>query len=198
VRGRRTLNGVSYPNPGVWEDGTGFEQTNINAFQHAWLDVLAARLGYAGTIKWDGYFGRYDKGIQDFSLIGPPQQGWPLRPIYYLMRLFISTIRPASQAVAVDGQSGTKLLAGYVGSAGQTTVIGLDTGGASLNAVSPTHVSYEIGGLPPGTTFQLVLWNQDGSGGLTGSGVQTDAAGVATVTVPQQAVFALTTLRTAA
>ena len=195
VRGRRTLNGTPYPDPGVWDDATPIEQTEVNAFQHAWFDVLAARLGYAGTIKWDGYFGRYDKGIQDYSSIGPPQQGWPLRPIYSLLRLFIGTTQPGWRVVSVDGTSGTKLLAGYAGPAGQQTVIGLDTSGASLNAVSPTQVSYQIGGLPPSATVQLVVWNQDGSGVLSAAvPVQTDAAGIAAVTVPQQAVFALTTL----
>jgi hypothetical protein len=199
VRGRRSLNGVNYPDPGVWDDTTPIEQTDVNAFQHAWFDVLAARLGYAGTIKWDGYFGRYDKGIQDYSLIGPPQQGWPLRPIYSLLRLFIATTQPGWQVVSLDGSSGTKLLAGYAGASGQETVIGLDTSGASLNAVSATQVSYQIGGLPPNATLQLLVWNQDGSGALSPAvAVQTDTAGVATVTVPQQAVFALTTLPSAA
>ena len=39
------------------------------------------------------------------------------------------------------------LLTGYVGP-GATTVIGLDTGGGALNVVSPTVVSYTVGGLP--------------------------------------------------
>jgi hypothetical protein len=195
VRGRRNLNGTAYPNPGVWDDATPIEQTGVNAFQHAWFDVLAARLGYTGTIKWDGYFGRYDKGIQDHSLVGPPQQGWPLRPIYSLLRLFIATTQPGWQVVSADGSSGTKLLAGYAGPSGKQTVIGLDTSGASLNTVSPTQVSYQIGGLPPGGTVRLVVWNLDGSDALAPAvALQADAAGVATVSAPQQAVFALTTL----
>ena len=198
VRGRRSLNGVSYPEPGVWDDGTALEQTNLNAFQHAWFDILAAKLGYAGTIKWDAYFGRYAQGVQDYSLIGPPQQGWPLRPVYHVLHLIAAGTRPGWQVVSVNGQSGTKLLAGYLGPAGQVTVVGLDTSGATLNAVSPNQVSYNLGGLPPDTTMTLEIWNQDGSGGLSQGGtVQSDAAGVATVNVPQHAVFALTTLPSA-
>ena len=195
VRGQRNLNGTPYAEPGVWDDGTPIEQTDVNAFQHAWFDVLAAKLGYAGTIKWDGYFGRYDRGIQDYSLIGPPQQGWPLRPAYQALRLFIGTVRRGWRVVTVDGSSGTKLLAGYRGPGAQTTLIGLDTSGGTLNTISTTQVSYVIGGLPPDTAFRLQLWNQDGSGSLSDLGVlSSDAAGVATLTVPQQAVFALTTL----
>ena len=195
VRGLRSLNGNAYTDPGVWDDGTPLEQTDVNAFQHAWFDVLAAKLGYAGTIKWDGYFGKYDRSVQDYSLIGPPQQGWPLRPVYQVLRLFTGTVRPGWQAVSVDGQSGTKLLAGYRRASGQTTLVGLDTSGGTLDTVSPTQVSYFVGGLPPNASLRLELWNQDGSGVLSDGGtVTTDAAGGATLTVPLQAVFALTTL----
>ena len=98
ARGLRALNGVNYPEPGVYADGTPLPNTTINAFQHAWFDVLAARLGYAGTIKWDGYAAKYDRGTQDYSLIGPPTQGWPLRPVYNVTRLFTSTTRPQVSA----------------------------------------------------------------------------------------------------
>jgi hypothetical protein len=86
----------------------------------------------------------------------------------------------------------SRLLAAYVGKAGEHTVVGLDTAGAQLNTVSPTVVSYTIGGLPPSKTFQLTLWNAAGDG-LVGAPTPaaTDAAGVVTVSVPQQAVFAL-------
>jgi hypothetical protein len=195
ARGRRNLNGVAYPNPGVWDDGTPLAETAVNAFQHAWFDVLAARLGYVGTIKWDGFYGRYDNGLQDYSLVGPPQTGWPLRPVYSIVRLFTAWTKPGWKVVGVDGASGTKLLAGYAGPAGQLTVVGLDTSGAGLNLPSASQVSYSIGGLPPSSPLQLVVWNQDGLGGLSASAaLTTDAAGTATVTVPLQSVFALTTL----
>src|SRR5205823_1066956 len=32
--------------PGAWQDGTPLAQTNINAFQNAWFDLLASKLGY--------------------------------------------------------------------------------------------------------------------------------------------------------
>ena len=194
-RGNRTLNGVSYPEPGVFADGTPFAQTTINAFQHAWFDVLAARLGYAGTSKWDGYFGKYDRGTQDYSLIGPPQQGWPLRPVYNVIRLFTSTTRPGWKVVSVLGSSGTKLVAGYTGARGQTTVVGLDTAGGTLATPSATVDSYGIGGLPADTDFQLFVWNADGSGLVApATVVRTDAAGVLQVAAPLQSVFAATTL----
>src|SRR5262249_43973642 len=33
---------------------------NINGFQHAWFNLLAANLGYRGLSKWDAFFGKYD------------------------------------------------------------------------------------------------------------------------------------------
>jgi hypothetical protein len=196
VRGLRTVNGTRYPQPGLYADGTPLEQTTINAFQHAWFDVLAARLGYYGVVKWDGYFGKYDSGTQDYSLIGPPQQGWPQRPIYYLTRLFTQATRAGWRVVGANGAPAGKLVSAYAGPNGQLTVIGLDTDGAPLNAASATQVSYRIEGLPPNTAFQLELWNGDGSGRLAAApSVRSDGLGVGTVTAPLQSVFALTTVR---
>jgi hypothetical protein len=86
----------------------------------------------------------------------------------------------------------SRLLAAYVGKAGEHTVVGLDTAGAQLNTVSPTLVTYTIGGLPPSKSFEVTIWNAAGDG-LVGQPVPvaTDPAGVVTISVPQQAVFAL-------
>ena len=195
ARGLRSLNSVSYPEPGVYADGTPLPATTINAFQHGWFDVLAARLGYAGTIKWDGYVGKYDRGTQDYSLIGPPTQGWPLRPVYNLTRLFTLTTLRGWKVVGVAGSAGTKLVAAYTGPKTQTTVIGLDTSGAALATPSTTVVAYAVGGLPRDTSFQLYVWNQDGSGTIAPPAVvRSDAAGMLQVTAPLQSVFAVTTL----
>jgi hypothetical protein len=53
-------------------------------------------------------------------------------------------------------------------------------------------VSYTIGGLPPSKSFQLTIWNAVGDG-LVGqpTPAATDVAGVVTISVPEQAVFAL-------
>ena len=193
VRGLRTFNGAPAGDPGVWEDGTPMARTNINAFQHAWFDVLAAELGYVGTSKWDSYFGKYDNGTQAYFMIGSPADGWPLYPIYNSVRLLTSTVGAGWRTVNVASVPNTsRLLAAYAGKAGEHTVVGLDTAGAQLNTVSPTATSYTIGGLPPSKTFQLTLWNAAGDG-LVGAPTPaaTDASGVVTISVPQQAVFAL-------
>ncbi len=193
IRGLRTFNGVPAGDPGVWEDGTPMTQTNVNAFQHAWFDILATRLGYVGTSKWDSYFGKYDNGTQAYYMIGSPADGWPLYPIYNFMRLMTSNVSQGWRTVNVDSVPNTsRLLTAYAGKAGEHTVVGLDTAGAQLNTVSPTVVTYTIGGLPPSRSFALTIWNQAGDG-LVGAPqpAATDTAGVVTVSVPQHAVFAL-------
>jgi hypothetical protein len=197
VRGLRTFNGVR-SDPGFWQDGTPISQTNISAFQHAWFDVLGAQLGYVGTSKWDSYFGKYDNSTQAYYMIGDPQSGWPLYPLYHLVRLTTATVKAGWSTVGVDSVPGTRLVAAYLGKNGQRTVVGLDTAGAQLNTVSPTLVSYAIGGLPASKRLYLAIWNEAGDGTVRPShAVTTDAAGVATITVPQHGVFVLTTIRLA-
>jgi hypothetical protein len=197
VRGIRRLNGVAMGDPGVWEDGSQISETNISAFQHAWFDLLATRLGYEGTSKWDSYFGKYDSGTQSYYFLGGPQNGWPEYPLYNLIRLMTTTVKREWQVVAVDSVPGTsRLLAAYLGKKGQRTVVGLDTAGALLNSVSPTPVPYSIGGLLPSTKLRLAIWNEAGDGLVAPvKTVGSDAAGVVTIAVPQHAMFVLTTLQ---
>lgn len=199
VRGLRKFNGLPAGDPGVWEDGTPISRTNVSAFQHAWFDVLAAKLGYMGTSKWDSYFGKYDSGTQAYYMIGSPAEGWPLYPLYNFVRLLTSTVKQDWRTIAVDSIPGTsRLLSAYAGKKGEHTIVGLDTAGAQLNVVSPLTSSYTLGGLPPSRTFHLAVWNEAGDG-LTGLShvVKTDAAGVVTFSAPQHGVFVLTRLRLA-
>ena len=197
VRGLRTFNGLPAGDPGVWQDGTPITQTNISAFQHAWFDILAARLGYMGTSKWDSYFGKYDNGTQAYFMIGSPANGWPLYPLYNFVHLLTSTVKRDWRTINVDGVPGTwRLLAGYVGKKGEHTIVGLDTAGAQLNAPSDLQVPYTLGGLPPSQKFHLAVWNQAGDGVVGPSKLVTsDAAGVVTFAAPRHGVFALTSLR---
>ena len=195
VRGLRTFDGAAQIEPGVWSDGTPMAETNVSAFQHAWFDVLSARLGYHGTSNWDSYFGKYDNGSQAYWMIGRPQDGWPLLPVYHVLRLWTSTVKPGWSVLGVNGSSGSKLVTAYAGPQGQLTLIGLDTAGAQLNGASDTQVTYRLAGLEPGTQFRLLVWNRNGDGRTVAADpVVVDAHGVATVTAPLQSVFALTTL----
>jgi hypothetical protein len=197
VRGQRTFNGAAQVDPGVWEDGTPITQTNVSAFQHAWFDVLAADLGFIGTSKWDSYYGKYDNGTQAYYVIGDPQSGWPLYPMYNLLQLFTTTVKRGWQVVSVDSVPNTsRILSAYLGQKKQLTVIGLDTLGAQLNAGTTTTSSYSIGGFPPSKPVNLLIWNANADGLIAPrQKVTADANGVVNVTIAQHSVFVLTTVR---
>jgi hypothetical protein len=195
VRGIRNYGGATLPEPGVFADGTPIRKANVNGFQHLWFDVLATKLGYRGTVKWDSYFAKYDNGTQAFFMINGPDEAWSRNPVYWGTRLLTQTVRRGWRVVAVDGAVGTKLVTAFTGASGEVTVIGLDTSGATLNGVSPTQVTYSVAGLPPLAQLHLLVWNRVGDGTVSDAGlVTTDGAGAATVTIPLQAVFALTSL----
>jgi hypothetical protein len=197
VRGLRTFNGAPQVDPGVWQDGTPITQTNISAFQHAWFDILAADLGYLGTSKWDSYYGKYDNGTQAYYVIGAPQSGWPLYPMYNLLQLFTTTVKRGWSVVAVDSVPDTsRILAAYVGQKKQLTVIGLDTVGAQLNTGTATTSSYTVAGFPPSKPVNLLVWNANADGLVAPrQKVTADANGVVNVTIAQHSVFVLTTVR---
>jgi hypothetical protein len=98
VRGIKSIGGTTFVDPGVWDADRRIPitQTNVNAFQQAWFDVESAALGYAGTVKWDSYYGKYDKGSQAYFMIGhwDDAGNWPLNPIYHVVRLFTASSRP--------------------------------------------------------------------------------------------------------
>jgi hypothetical protein len=195
VRGIRQRDGQTFTDPGIFEDGTPIWQTNINAFQHAWFALLATRLGYHGIVKWDAYFGKYDRGTQDYTMIGGPREGWPLRPVYRAMRLLTVTVGPGWNVVRVDAPSGSRLVTGFSAADGQLTLVGLDTAGATLNSVSSTQSSYNLGGLPPNAPFQLRYWNLDGDSLNTApERPRSDGAGALTVSAPLHSIFAITRL----
>jgi hypothetical protein len=197
VRGQRVFNGAAQVDPGVWEDGTPITQTNISAFQHAWFDVLAADLAFIGTSKWDSYYGKYDNGTQAYYVIGAPQSGWPLYPMYNLLQLFTTTVKRGWQVVTVDSVPDTsRILSAYLGQKKQLTVIGLDTLGAQLNAGTTTTSSYSIGGFPSSKPVNLLIWNANADGLIAPrQKVTADANGVVNVTIAQHSVFVLTTVR---
>jgi Glycosyl hydrolase catalytic core len=199
VRGHR---GPNRPAPGIFKDGTPagrpLSQTNIAAFQQAWFLIRSMQLGYHGTIKWDCYFGTYDSSYRKkHYVIGPPASGeWALYPTYHLLRLVTLTTEEGWRVVHLKPKSpaSTKRLVALKGPGTQLTILGLDSRGAKTNGVSQTKVSYIIDGLRRNAAFTLLLWNRAGGGQLASDGtITSNARGVASVTAPLHAVFALTT-----
>jgi hypothetical protein len=211
VRGILNVPGKPAFQPGYWEDGTMMARTNIAAFQQLWFSLVSAQLGFAGTVKWDAYWGRYDNTYNaSHWLIGPAAEGWPLMPAYHAIRLLLQTTQRGWQVVGVDPWADDdwkldaegrpydqpeKEIAAFAGPNGGLTLLGLDSHGRALNAVVADMPAYSIGGLPPYTSFNLVFWNSAGNGenAIIGT-VTTNAAGVARFEVPLHAAFALTTV----
>jgi hypothetical protein len=183
--------------PGTYADGTPLGRTTIAAFQQAWFQILAMQLGYAGVVKWDCFYGKYDRTAQAHYLIGPWRDGWPLYPTYHVLDLLTETTEPGWKVVGVKRRPSSargQQLTALAGPAGDLTIFGLHTAGGRLNDASPRRVSYKIGGLPRRGRFTLVLWNRRGNGrNEVVSAVAADNAGVATISAPLHAVFALTT-----
>jgi hypothetical protein len=201
------------------ESCTDIWRTNIAAFQQLWFNVHSAQLGVAGAVKWDAYWGRYDRSSANNQVhwtIGPPTEGSPLTPSYNALSLLFHTTVPGWQILRVEpwdaddsavpayGVTGggtssdtpEQELVAYAGPAGELTVVGLDTNGRNLNTPSTAApAAYSIGGLPASTTFRLAVWNLtgDGTNSIAGT-VATNAAGVARFELPQHAAFALTTV----
>jgi hypothetical protein len=195
VRGFDTFEGEPNFEPGLWPDGTGMASTNTSAFQHAWFNIRSAQLGYSGTVKWDVYPAKYDLGTQDFSTLGPAASGWQPRPVYNLLQLLGITTRPHGGYVAevVAAPQTSKLVTAYVSPARDLTILGLDTTGGSISTTSHDPVSFTIRGLPPNTSFRLLVWNGDGTGRNDDRGFfPTDSSGAITLSIPLDAVFALT------
>jgi hypothetical protein len=172
--------------PGVYSNGTPIEQTNINGGQHLWATLLAANLGYQGLSKWDAYVAKYDSGSQDYATIGPPGSGWPLRPVYYAMRLLTSTVVPGSRVVRVQGSTAGKTVSAFLGPVGQWTVVLLNHSGSSQ--------SFTLSGLPPTTPLYVTAWNGGGGGKLAAHEKVTTGEDCTTkLTLPDDSAFAVST-----
>lgn len=182
--------------PGLHESGVPVAETNILAWEHAWFNMDAANHGFVTTVKWDAYRAQYDFGYQDHSLIGyrfdpaPGEDRWPLRPAYHMQRLMASVTGAGWHVLGYRGQSGGKLITPFRGPAGETTVFGLNSDGAAT--------TFSIGGLPPETTVNFLIWNSNGSGMLANAGVmQTGRGGAVAVAAPVQSLVAVTTVNAA-
>ena len=196
-------------NPGNFHGPGGakvpLSQSKIAPFQAAWFMIRAAQRRYAGMLKWDCYFAKYDlnpppEGLQQFYAIGPPvppgREKWDLLPMYHLLRLFNITTARGWKVVAVDpGERGSKHVVALKGPTGQLTLLGLDDRGASINQASKVRSTYRIGGLQKITSFRRLNWNVGGGGKLRLEERPVKVTdGVATVRdVPIHSVFALTT-----
>lgn len=210
VRGIKTLNGspIKDVNPyrngaltntlaGYYQNADGtitpISETNIAAFEQAQFNMQAVDDGFMGLSKWDFYRAQYDFSYQDHSLIGylfnpaAGQDRWPLRPAYYMEWLMANTTGQHWQALGYHGSAGTKLITPFRSPSGALTVLALNTSGDAA--------SFSVGDLPSHTTFNMLVWNADGSGKVTSGGaIDSGVSGSIHVDTPAQGLVALTTV----
>src|SRR5262245_34480071 len=195
VRGRMGNGAIKPGNFQAGQLSIPITQTKIAAFQQAWFVIRAAQLRYAGVIKWDGYFGRYDAMKQACYSIGPPgPKGWPLYPSYYLHRLITMATAGGWSVVGIDSPSQSKQhVAAFAGNR-DLTLLGLDEDGAQVNGKTSARRTYAFSNLPAGKRLSLALWNKNGGGKLVfEEPVTVSARGKAAIEVPLHSVFALST-----
>ena len=73
-------------------------------------------------------------------------------------------------------------------------MLGLHKVGGSISSTSHDPVTYGLGGLPANARFRLLVWNGNGTGTNVDVGFfTTDANGAIEISIPTDAVFALTT-----
>jgi hypothetical protein len=171
--------------PGLYSDGELLGRTNENAFQHAWFQILATRLGYVSTLKWDAFYAKYDSGEQYYSSIGVPPQ-WDLKPVYYATKIFDETVLPGWSSVKVTGGTSDQLVAGFAGPNGDATVIALNE--------AQTATKVDVTGLPPGTAMTIEIWHGEGDGTTTTQTITSTADCRASVDVPARSFAAITSL----
>jgi hypothetical protein len=212
VRGVKSYNGVAIKDPDPYKNGalgataagdyinpdgtlTPVSETNVAAWEQAQMNMEAVNGGFAGLSKWDFYRAQYDFSYQDFSLIGylfNPQEGqdqWPLRPAYYMEWLMAHTAGQHSQVLGQHGSAGTLLFTPFRSPSGDLTLFGLNS---EYPAASAASIS--VGDLPANTTFNVLVWNSDGSGKVTSLGtVNSGPNGFVSFSAPVQGLTALTT-----
>ncbi len=100
----------------------------------------------------------------------------------------------SSEVTAGPSADRRKLVTAYVSPANDITILGLHKAGGAIPTTSNAPVTYTLGGLPANATFRLLVWNGDGSGTNVDAGFfATDADGAIEISIPRDAVFALTT-----
>ena len=187
------------PEPGIFKHGMRGSRSRRQTSPHSSRPGFSSgrcKLGYAGTIKWDCSHGEYDSTYKHkHYVIGPPTaEGWPLYPMYHLLRLFSLTTESGWKVVKLKQPP-------------ETTAAARGRQGAGSGADDPrsgqSRCTEERGHgqerqlhdrrAAAKRTFTLALWNRAGGGQLSSEQLSANAEGVAKVTAPRHAVFALTT-----
>jgi hypothetical protein len=120
-----------------------------------------------------------------YGLIGPVQEGFPLKPGYGLLKMFTHNVEPGWRAVKIEGEVEDVWVSAMRSGEGRLTVF-------VLNRVKAEQ-TVTLGGLPRNRPFKTWTWNAAGKGELKPTEtIATDGEGTAQVKIPNMAVEVLT------
>jgi hypothetical protein len=158
-----------------------------SAFQIAHFQVAGISAGVSGFSRWDAYRAKYDGGVQDYSVIGAPNEGFKLRPHYYLHQLIAAATVPGSDILKVQPVPGNLVnkMAALRAPDGKTTFL--------MSHYVNKARTFIVDGLAPGKEYNLNCWNKAGDGRNTAEGTVTvDKWGRLTLTVGAEVLAVVT------
>ncbi len=170
--------------PGKSDTGKPVADVPVYSFEIGIFMLDAINLGFVGTAQWDMYDVWYDRKM-GYGVIGSVQNGFPIKPGYWLLGMFTHATEPGWRAMKIDGEIEDVWVAALKGESDWSVFV--------LNRVrGDQHVT--VGGLPAKRQLNCWIWNRDGRGVLERSEpVLVDEKGVASLTVPHMAIKLLTT-----
>jgi hypothetical protein len=181
IRGHR----VGREEPGKHENGTPIYDTTIAGVQNAWVILEALNRGYVAMSQWEIYDAMYDRDVMPYGTIGDVAHGFPLKPTFYLTRLFTHSLAPGWKACRVDGNTEDCIATVVSGTGNEMTVY-------LLNRKERSQ-SVTFHGLPSGRAFRQQIWNKSGDGKIGfGQNVIGDLSGKFTIVAPPGSMIALT------
>jgi hypothetical protein len=170
--------------PGKSDTGKPVADMPVYSFEIAIFMLDAINAGFVGTAQWDMYDIWYDRKM-GYGIIGSVQNGFPVKPGYWLLGMFTHAVEPGWRAMKIDGDIEDVWVAALKSETDFSVFV--------LNRVRGEK-QMTIGGLPPKRELNGWIWNRDGKGKLERSeSVTADDKGVVSLTVPHMAIKLLTT-----
>lgn len=154
-------------------------------FREAQALIALTHAGFSGAMRWGSNAGG-PTPWNAWSMTGRPGEGFAKKPAYFATQLFTTAVGQGWIPEQSVGSSRGQSVAAFRSPAngGAASVV------ANTNT-APQRLS--LGGFPPNTPVQVLVYNAGGKGQLGTRPVVTDAKGFVTVSVPPHGVAAATT-----
>lgn len=182
VRGHRE---VKKNEPGRDERGLPLYWNPLAGTLLAYHMIEAINEGYVALCQWDLADILYDRNYMQYGLIGEGKDGFPVKPCYFLMKLFTHSAGPGWETIKVDGQAEMRSVAAMRSKQGDWAIFAVNR--------SSTAMPLSVSGLKQGE-YHVRIWNAEGEGLSEDRGTNTvGAEGLTTISLPGLSVVALTT-----